>query len=190
MLEHEVRVLLHLSVVNPILKPFNFENSLFCCNGRHTNSDNFTFQFKEGCRSKEDSRSWGKKIRTMSPFPIYSERLQSIAQQLFCHSRSRIVHGFYWKFNSKLLPSFSLRSFLYCSVSHHHRRHLSLLRSSSRLLDLYSIQFPARFEYITDGFDSVNIYKRRVEQDTRNTHIERESKAKPIWTLSDTTEMM
>ena len=29
MLEHKVRVLLHLSFVNPILKPFNFENSLF-----------------------------------------------------------------------------------------------------------------------------------------------------------------
>ena len=29
MLEHEVRVLLHLSFVNPILKLFNFENSLF-----------------------------------------------------------------------------------------------------------------------------------------------------------------
>ena len=29
----------------------------------------------------------------MSPFPIYSERLQLIAQQLFCHSRSRILHG-------------------------------------------------------------------------------------------------
>ena len=35
----------------------------------------------------------------MSPFTIYSERLQLIVQQLFCHSRSRIIHGFYWKFN-------------------------------------------------------------------------------------------